>query len=114
MLSDSLAHRQSTLAQGEDYTFKEFYHTFFRQFTFLCGNFSIKKFGKHPSATVKLGRSYFTNSLCLFVQELLSCTVENIYLALSKGFRPIDLGFEDLFSKSQAFLMNFILPRRRI
>ena len=54
--SDSLAYRQSPLAQGEDYTFKEFYHTRFRQLTYLRGNFSIKKFVKHPSGKVKPGR----------------------------------------------------------
>ena len=40
--SDSLAYRQSSLTQGEDYTFKEFYHTCFHQFTYLRCNFSIK------------------------------------------------------------------------
>ena len=110
---DSLAYRQSSLTQGEDYTFKEFYHTCFRQFTYLRCNFSIKNFGKHQSATVKLGRSYFTDSPCLFVKELLSCTVENIYLSVLRGYRSLDFGFEDFFSKSRAFLMNFIQTRRR-
>ena len=107
--SASLAHQNSNnqFESSDDYTFKEFYHTCFRQFTYLRDNFSVEKFGEYPNVSIKLGRSYFTNMPRLFVQEPLSCTIENIHLALSKGYRSIDLDFQELYSKSQAFLMNF-------
>jgi RNA-dependent RNA polymerase len=92
---------------SDDFTFKEFYHTCFRQFTYFRDNFSAEKFGKCQHVSIKLGHSYFTNMPRLFVQEPLSCTIENIHLALSKGYRCIDLDFQDLYSKAQAFFTNF-------
>ena len=79
----------------------------FRQITFLRDNYSVDKIGDQIVARVKLGSIYVTTISKIFVQESLSCTFENVQLALSKGYKAIDLDFEDIFSKSQAFLDSF-------
>ena len=94
-------------AISDKIVYDEFYQVAFRQFTFLRDNYSVDKFGDQIVARIKLGSIYVTTIPKIFVQESLSCTVENVQLALSKGYRAIDLDFEDIFSKSQAFLDSF-------